>query len=136
MTAHPLPITALYVALAALILMGLAGLVIRQRARFKVVFGEGDANAAALKRAIRAHGNAVEFVPISLLVLLCCEMAGMAPWAVHAWGCTLIVARLAHASGLAASEGQSLGRGLGAGLQFTFLTGLPLWLLARIAGLI
>ena len=135
MNPHPLPLTTLYVALGALLLLALALLVVRQRARLRGVFGEGDASAAALKRAIRVHANAVEFLPVSLLVLFFCEMAGLAPFALHVAGTALLLGRVAHAVGLSRAEATSTGRAAGAAVQFTFLLVLPAWLLGRYAGL-
>ena len=55
---------------------------------------------AVLERAVRAHGNNIEYVPavlIGLLILVHLELA--ATW-VHALGATLLVARLLHATGI------------------------------------
>lgn len=136
MYSHPIPISALYVALLGLLLLGLACLVIRQRVQHRVLFGEGNPDALSLKLAIRAHANAVEFVPITLLLLFFCELAGMQAMAVHAAGLSLLIARLLHAFGLSRRHGRSPGRAVGALVQFLLLLILPLWLLCRYAGVL
>lgn len=113
----PVKITALYVALHAILLLVLAVLVMLQRGRHKV--GLGDGGQAALSRAIRVHGNAVEYVPIALLLLLVYELNGGGSALLHACGILLLVSRLAHAWGLRKSSKESLGRA--AGVVGTFI---------------
>ncbi len=52
-----------------------------------------------LQVAIRVHGNAVEYVPIGLILLLFMEMNGAQTWMVHVCGILLIVGRLMHSYG-------------------------------------
>ena len=66
-SALPVPITALYAGLLALLLVLLALRVVRLRWKFRV--GLGDGGERAMTRAIRVHGNATEHVPIALLLL-------------------------------------------------------------------
>lgn len=105
------PITALYAGIGALLLIALAALVVRRRRRYRVGLGHGG--EIALERAIRAHGNAAEYVPLALVLLLVAELNGAAPALLHACGATLMAARLAHAWGLARHSGVSSGRTLG-----------------------
>lgn len=113
----PVKITALYVALHAILLLLLAVLVMLQRGRHKV--GLGDGGHDALSRAIRAHGNAVEYVPIALLLMLVYELNGGASAVLHGCGLLLLASRLAHAWGLSRSAGESPGRA--AGVAGTFI---------------
>ena len=113
----PVKITALYVALHAILLLLLAVLVMLQRGRHKV--GLGDGGQAPLSRAIRAHGNAVEYVPIALLLMLTCELNGGGATLLHGCGLLLLAARIAHAWGLNQSAEESLGRA--AGVVGTFI---------------
>ncbi|HTN66812.1 MAG TPA: MAPEG family protein [Burkholderiaceae bacterium] len=118
----PVQITALYVALHAVLLLILAVLVMLQRGRHKV--GLGDGGQAGLAQAIRAHGNAVEYVPIALLLLLVYELNGGNGSLLHTCGIVLLASRIAHAWGLSRSSGESIGRA--AGVVGTFLVILVL----------
>jgi uncharacterized protein len=120
-------ITPLYAALAALILVVLTARVILLRNKLKVLVGDGG--HIALERAIRAHGNFIEYVPLGLLLILLCELTGAAAATLHGLGAALIVARLAHAWGLSNSEGVSAGRGVGIVLTIFVLIGAAVRLL-------
>ena len=115
-------ITALYVLLLAVLLLTLATLVMIQRGRHHVSLGDGG--QGPLARAIRAHGNAVEYVPIVLLLMLVYELNGGLPLLLHGCGSLLLVARIAHAWGLGASAGESFGRA--AGVAGTFIAAVIL----------
>ncbi|MCA8967084.1 MAG: MAPEG family protein [Planctomycetes bacterium] len=119
------PLTALYAGLCAVLLLGLAGLVVRRRWQTQVALGDGD--DPALRRAIAVHRNAVEYVPIALVLLLVAELNGAAPWLLHAAGATLVIARVLHAAGLSRHTGTSFGR-----LWGTVLTWLVLVVLALL----
>lgn len=112
-------VTPLYAGLLGLLLVVLSLLVVRLRFRFRV--GLGDGGQAALTRAIRVQGNFAEHVPLALLLIFAVEGLGYAAWTVHALGAALVVARLAHAQGLARYEGESPGRFLGTVMTFSVL---------------
>lgn len=118
----PVKITALYVALHAILLLILALLVMLQRGRHKV--GLGDGGHASLSQAIRVHGNTVEYVPIALLLMLVYELNGGGGTLLHACGALLLVSRIAHAWGLGTSAGESVGRA--AGVTGTYIATLVL----------
>ncbi|GGA69266.1 glutathione S-transferase [Arenimonas soli] len=101
-------ITLLYAALCTLFILGLAIRVMLARGRLKV--GLGDGGHGELNRRVRAHSNAVEYVPLALILLGGMELNGYPDWLVHTFGATLVVSRLLHAWGLAVSEGRSAGR--------------------------
>lgn len=126
-------ITAIYAGLAALLLVALSVHIIRLRWRYLV--GMGDGGQPVLARAIRVHGNFIEYVPIALILMLLIERAGYAPWVVHALGLALIVGRAAHAWGLGRDDGPSIGRAVGMALTFgTLLIGAALALYSGLAG--
>jgi hypothetical protein len=117
---QPPLVAALYAGLAALLALALAANAARARGRARVAFGDGGGDAALL-RAIRAHGNAVENLPLGLLILVLSELLGAPGWVVHALGLALIGGRVAHAVHcLAAPENLAL-RGLGMALTFAVL---------------
>jgi uncharacterized protein len=101
-------ITGLYAAALALLIVGLMMRVVLLRWRFRVGIGTGD--QSVLARAIRAHGNAVETVPLALLLMLFVELGPMEPVWLHGAGAALLVGRLAHAFGLSRHAGTSVGR--------------------------
>jgi len=104
-------ITALYAALSTLLILLLAGRVIAYRLKHKI--GLGDADDAELRRRIRAHGNAIEYVPLGLLLLLLLELDQTAPLLLHVFGILLLLARAAHAWGVSHRSGMSNGRLVG-----------------------
>ncbi|GBU13156.1 MAPEG family inner membrane protein [Enterobacterales bacterium] len=91
-------ISALYVVLAAMLLLKLSFDVVRLRMEYRIATGDGG--SYELQTAIRVHGNAVEYLPIGCLLLIMMEMNGAEAWMVHVCGLMLIVGRLFHYYGL------------------------------------
>ena len=104
-------ITLFYAALCTLLVLFLAGRVMVYRVKHKV--GLGDGGHGELNRRVRAHANAVEYLPLALLLLGGMELNGYHDAAIHGFGATLLVSRLLHAWGLHKSAGTSPGRFLG-----------------------
>lgn len=79
------------------------------------VLGAGglDGEAGVLARAIRVHGNFVEWVPLALITLFAAEARGAGPVWIGGLGALLFVSRLGHAQGLGRSGGVSFGRRYG-----------------------
>ena len=118
-------ITPLYAAALALLIVGLMLRVVYLRWQHKVGIGTGENRDLA--RAVRAHGNAVENVPLALLLLLLVELGPVSAATLHGAGGTLLVARLVHAFGLSRYAGVSWGRTLGSVLTIgvvLFLAGV------------
>jgi len=90
----PFKITAIYAGLNGIILLVLAIRVARQRGIAKVGLGAGG--DAALERAIRIHGNAVESIPIVLILLGLAEACGSKSLLLHGIGIALTLGRLFH----------------------------------------
>ncbi len=88
----------LYAALLAILFVYLSIRIIGIRRRLQI--GLGHADNPELLRAIRVHANFAEYVPFALVLILLVELSAAHPWFVHALGCTLLVARLAHAYGV------------------------------------
>jgi uncharacterized membrane protein YecN with MAPEG domain len=112
-------ITGLYVALAVLLILILAIRVVLRRWSARV--GIGDGNDTELRKRIRAHGNAIEYLPIGLLALLLLDLDGTSPVVLHACGIALIVARVSHAIGLSRTGGTSPERFFGISLTLLVL---------------
>ena len=89
-----LPVTALYAGLMGLWLLGLGFEVMRRRRRHDVSIGDGGVRE--LELAMRAHGNACEYVPIALIVLALAEGMGAPGWVLHLSGLMLVAGRLIH----------------------------------------
>jgi uncharacterized membrane protein YecN with MAPEG domain len=111
MLSSSMSVTLLYTGLNALILLTLAILTVRARVQTRTDIGTGD-NVAMIK-AVRAHGNAAEYVPVALILIGTLELAGAARPLLHGLGIALTAARLAHAQGIYASLGNSPGRLIG-----------------------
>ncbi|WP_105587789.1 MAPEG family protein [Cronobacter sakazakii] len=87
-------VSALYAVLGALLLMKFSFDVVRLRMQYRVAYGDGG--FSELQSAIRIHSNAVEYLPIGLLLLLFMEMNGAQNWMLHVCGLLLLVGRLMH----------------------------------------
>ena len=103
---------ALWVGLHLILLLVLSVLVVRQRRLHGVALG--DADIPQLTQAVRAFGNATEYVPAGLVALAVLAMTGAPPMVVHLVGLTLLAGRIAHAVGLSRSGGASVLRSAGA----------------------
>jgi uncharacterized protein len=119
------PVTALYAGLYALFLLVLAASVSRQRRSLKV--GLGDGGHPALARAIRAHGNSVEWGWPMLLLLLVAELDHANRTFLHVCAILFLFARIIHAIGLSREAGVSQGRLIGSGLSWTVIGVLAVW---------
>ena len=118
-------VSGIYIALAALIVLVVSIRVVVRRLALRVGIGDGDDRE--LRKRIRVQANAIEYLPIALLLLVALEWNQTRPDILHVCGITLIVARVAHASGLSLSSGASPGRL--AGITLTFLVMLAMALL-------
>jgi len=96
------PLTGLYAAVLALMLITLQIMVIVARARTDVLFGDGG--RADLMLAIRRHANFAEHVPMALIVMALAEAQGLGAGWLHAAGIVLVASRLVHSFGLAESR--------------------------------
>lgn len=102
---------ALWTGLHLLLLLVLSVLVVRQRQRHKVALG--DEGIPELARAIRAFGNATEYVPAALAGLAVLAVVEAPTLAIHITGLLLFVGRVLHAVGLSRSGAATFPRALG-----------------------
>lgn len=91
----PLIVTAFYASLLALVILTLAFRVIQMRWSERVSLGDGGNKV--LNRRMRGHGNAVETIPIALILLGLCESIQVPHWALHVFGLMLLSGRMLHA---------------------------------------
>lgn len=103
---------ALWAGLNLILLLVLSVRVVRARRRHGVTLG--DADIPELAQAVRAFGNATEYIPAGLIGLAILAMAGAPAPLVHLSGFILFAGRLAHAVGISRSGGSSLARSVGA----------------------
>lgn len=122
-------ITMLYAGLCALLVIVLALRVVQSRTRARVGIGHGGDEA--LERRVRVHANAIENLPIALILLGGVELNGFPDVLVHIFGATLLISRLAHAWGLSKTSGRSYGRFVGT--VGTWLVMLVMALMAIVA---
>ncbi|CUS48571.1 MAG: putative relative of glutathione S-transferase, MAPEG superfamily [Idiomarinaceae bacterium HL-53] len=127
-----LPITSLFAALLTLLLIVLSVRIIRQRWINRVGIGTGESKA--LEIAVRIHGNFVEYVPMSLILLALMELGGASPQLLYALGGLLFVARVCHAIGLTKSVGTSVYRTIGVMGTFAVLLLQSGYLIGYILG--
>ena len=107
----PVPITGLYAGMLALLVVILMLAVIKLRRSLRI--GLGDGGNRDLQQAIRAHGNAIESVPIFLLMFLTDELNHGSATLLHVFGTAFLTARVLHAWGMYSSGGASIGRVIG-----------------------
>jgi len=96
---------ALWTGLHLILLLVLSVLVTRQRRKHHIEIGDGG--VPALNQAIRAFGNAAEYVPAALIGLGVLALAGAMPLLIHPIGFLLFAGRVMHAAGLSRSTGVS-----------------------------
>lgn len=119
MSSLTLAATPLWAALLALLYLVLAGQVIRARYRTRTALGSG--NDPGLERAIRAHANFAEYVPLTLILLTLAELQGASLWLLHLLGATLLVGRAVHAYGISQTDEVLIRRSAGVALTFGVL---------------
>jgi uncharacterized membrane protein YecN with MAPEG domain len=111
-------ISLIYAGLLGLLLVILSFNVMQNWVR---VTGEGRETDRAMRRAERVLGSFVEYVPLSLIMLILIELKGAPPAILHSLGGTLVGARLMHAFGSNPIKGATVLRFLGTQLTFLML---------------
>jgi len=104
----------LYAALLALVFVALSVRTLLMRRKLQIAIG--DAGNQSMLRAIRAHSNFAEYVPLSLLLILFVEASGANPLFVHALGASVVAGRMSHAFGVSQIKEQYAFRVLGMAL--------------------
>ena len=87
-------ITAFYAGLNALVILWLAWAVISRRRSGRISHGDGD--DPAFRKVIRGHANAVETIPIALILMTLTELFGAPAVAIHIAGAALTIGRIMH----------------------------------------
>ena len=106
---------ALHAGLNAFVLIWLSVQTGRIRQRVKVSIGDGG--EPRLIRVMRGHANAIETIPMALILLALVALLGAPAWAVHLLGLALTVGRVLHALHFTAADAPGWQRAAGAGLS-------------------
>ncbi len=84
----------IYVSLSAFIIGWLSLNVIKQRRKHHISIGDGGVDD--LKIAMAIQSNAVEYIPISLILILSLEYNNANIWLVHSLGVLFLLSRFIH----------------------------------------
>lgn len=122
--ATTLPATLLAASLLGLFLIYLSNQCVKLRIKEKVDIGTG--NSPALERAVRAHANFIEYVPIALILIGLLEVNHAPTPLTYSLAVALVIGRILHAKGFVKAKGSNFGR---------FVGTLSTWLVIIIASL-
>jgi len=125
-------ITGLYAGLLALMFVPLSFRVIRMRYRKRI--GIMDGGDREMGRAMRAHGNFTEYVPLALILMALVEINGAPLYLVHLYGAVLVGGRVLHAFGLSRSSGASRPRVVGMIATFVVIVSTGITAITQFTG--
>jgi uncharacterized membrane protein YecN with MAPEG domain len=91
-------ISVIYAVFSAAFIIYLSFEVIKTRRKLQISVGDG--NNEDLQTVQGAQSNAIEYLPIALLLLFYLEYNGASIWMIHLIGMTLVTGRIVHARGL------------------------------------
>ncbi len=124
-------ISLLYSGIFALLYLAISANVIRWRFREKRSLGFDHDPESGLFRAIRVHGNFMEYVPFLMLLLVIDEISGRHPTVVHLLGGGLVTGRVLHAAGITFSSKPNLLRQIGMVITFCVMIYLGIGLILK-----
>ncbi|HHF3082310.1 TPA: MAPEG family protein [Vibrio diabolicus] len=119
-------ITALYASILAILIIWLAVQVIKQRRLNQVAYADGGVEALQIARS--AQSNAIEYIPITLILMALLEFNSAYPTWIHLTGIIFVIGRIIHARGILKEDLKRRVRGM----QVTFLVILSLVVLNMI----
>ncbi len=125
-------IVPLYAALLALLFVTLSVRTLRMRRRLQVAVGDGG--STEMLRAMRAHSNFAEYVPLALLLFFLAEQGGAGAVYLHGLCLSLLLGRLLHAYGVSQVDERYQFRVIGMVLTLTPLTAAAVGLLVTAVG--
>ncbi len=115
-------ISAIYASISAFLICWLSLNVIKKRRKNRISIGDGENEE--LKTAMAAQSNAIEYIPIALLLLFALEYNEANIWIIHLLGIALITGRVIHAHNLLSDNLK--GRVLGMQITIYTIIGLAL----------
>jgi uncharacterized membrane protein YecN with MAPEG domain len=125
-----LSITALYAGILALILIALAINVTVHRVKLQVPLGDGG--KPQMRRMIRLHGNAAEYIPLAIVLMGIYELNAGSHTALHVIGIALVAGRAVQTWGMWATDMTNLGRQIGQSLTWLSVIALAVLNLAKV----
>jgi uncharacterized membrane protein YecN with MAPEG domain len=108
-------VVGLYAGLNALILLWIGGSTGLLRAKYKISIGDGG--NLHMTRILRGHANAIENVPIALILMTIMAIMGAPALALHGLGIALTVGRFFHAMHFIKEDAPGWQRHFGASLS-------------------
>lgn len=91
-------VTPIFAAILSLLFVFLTVRTLRLRRRFRIAVG--DSGNLEMLRAVRAHGNFAEYVPLTLLLIYFVEQLHGHSWLIYTLGSVLTLGRLSHSYGV------------------------------------
>ncbi|MFA9382313.1 MAG: MAPEG family protein [Vibrio cyclitrophicus] len=95
-------VTALYAALLTVVMIWLAIEVIKQRRANLVAYADGGVESLQIARS--AQSNAMDYIPITIILMGFLEMNGANVWFIHVLGVVFLLGRVIHAKGILAEN--------------------------------
>ncbi|TKF05160.1 MAPEG family protein [Vibrio kanaloae] len=95
-------ITALYAALLTVLMIWLAIEVIKQRRINLIAHADGGVESLQVVRS--AQSNAMDYIPITVILMGFLEMNGANVWFIHVLGVAFLLGRVIHAKGILAKN--------------------------------
>ncbi len=114
--------SSLFASLLAVYIVALSFKVIKTRRRTKIPYGDGNSHELEIVRT--AQSNAVQYIPITLLLLFSLELNDGAIWLIYLFGTMMVVGRLIHAEGIMLENIKR--RVLGMQVTFSCIIGLSI----------
>jgi uncharacterized membrane protein YecN with MAPEG domain len=108
-------VVGLYAGLNALIMLWIGASTGMLRAKYKISIGDGG--NLHMTRILRGHANAVENVPIALILMVIMSAMGAPALVLHGLGAALTIGRFFHAMHFIKEDAPGWQRGLGATLS-------------------
>ena len=94
--------TPIYASILGVFYLLLTFNVIKNRVKYKVVLSDND--HTSLRRAIRAHANFIEYVPLILILIMILEINRLPPLIINILGLLLLIGRSLHAYSIIINE--------------------------------
>lgn len=105
----------LYAGLNALVLVWLSMATSRLRGRYKISVGDGA--HPHMIRVMRGHANAIETIPVALILMVLMALYGTPNYVIHGFGIALTLGRILHAVHFIAADAPGWQRMTGAVLS-------------------
>ena len=111
--------TVIYASILSILMCWLSLNVIKLRWKYKVRYADGDCLELQIARS--AQSNAVDYIPITLILLFALEYNGGNFWLLHIIGITFVIARVLHYRSILADQlkGRILGMKMTLGVIIT-----------------